>query len=129
VSRTRARFYDPTGKRFGLPTFPWRWAPAGLATMRQLTALGLRPAGQPVAAQVIWQRGRGRPNGIAYLYKIALAKPKRTPTPDQRAALAKALAARCTCPECGVVYPHCLPRRTGGVCLSCAGELTVRIAA
>ena len=36
-------FYDPEGKRFGLPTFPYGCAPAGLFTGRQLRARNLRP--------------------------------------------------------------------------------------
>lgn len=35
--------FDPTGARYGIPTFPWRYAPDGYATRRQLRARGLRP--------------------------------------------------------------------------------------
>lgn len=111
------RFWDPDGRRFGIPTYPWRMAPDGLATRRQLAALGLRPGGQPVTAQVMW-RGRGRIR-VAYLYLIALAKPKRQPTPAQLAALGRAMAARRTCPECGTDPGYVLPTRFG-VCLPCA---------
>ena len=55
VKRARARrhctqrhyieFYDPDGSRYGLPTYPYRWAPKGLLTRRQLRANGLRPGG------------------------------------------------------------------------------------
>ena len=68
VVRTRARFHDPTGARYGIPTFWWRGAPAGLATRRQLRAAGLRPGGQDIAAQVMW-RGVGGVRA-AYLYRI-----------------------------------------------------------
>jgi len=37
-------FYDPDGSRYGLPTYPYRCAPDGLLTRRQLRASGLRPA-------------------------------------------------------------------------------------
>ncbi|MCI2421536.1 hypothetical protein MOQ72_29285 [Saccharopolyspora sp. K220] len=40
----------------GLPTFSFRNAPAGLATVRQLRAMGLRPNGQDPVAQVKWWR-------------------------------------------------------------------------
>jgi hypothetical protein len=84
------RFYDPAGARFGLPTYPYGWAPAGLMTRRQLRAAGLRPAGQDVAAQILWRRGAR----VAYLYRVALAAPKREATPAQLAAVALALLAR-----------------------------------
>ncbi|MFJ3827814.1 hypothetical protein ACIPWI_07570 [Streptomyces sp. NPDC090046] len=35
-----------------LPVYPWRLAPDGLATRRQLRAAGLRPGGQDVVAQL-----------------------------------------------------------------------------
>jgi hypothetical protein len=111
-------FYDPDGDRHGLPTFPFNWAPTELATTRQLRAAGLRPGGQPIAAQILWRhRKRQR---VAYLYPIAGAKPKRTATPAQQTAIAKALEARRTCPACQQVKPYYIPRRTGE-CLDCTG--------
>ncbi len=112
------RFWDPAGTRYGIPTYPWRLAPAGLATRRQLAAAGLRPGGQPVVAQVMW-RGRGRRVRVAYLYLVALALPKRPATPAQLAALGRALAARRTCPDCGNDPGYVLPARYG-TCLPCA---------
>lgn len=50
MSPTFGLCYDPTGSVHGIPTFPWRFAPDGYATRRQLRARGLRPGGQPVAA-------------------------------------------------------------------------------
>jgi hypothetical protein len=94
-----AQFYDPEGKRFGIPTFPYHFAPAGLLTRRQLRAQGLRPGGQNIQAQILWRHRKER--RVAYLYDITQAKPKREPTPAQLAAIAKALAARKTCPSCG----------------------------
>ncbi|MFC5723506.1 RRQRL motif-containing zinc-binding protein [Streptomyces gamaensis] len=108
---------DPTGAVHGLPTYPWRCAPDGLATRRQLRARGLRPGGQPIAAQVLRPRYRRGPL-VAYLYRIDRAKPVRAMTPAKRAALAKAMCARRTCPECrrdaGYVIPTSL-----GACVSC----------
>ena len=105
---TMPNFYDPEGVRHGgTPTYPYRQAPAGLLTVRQLRAEGLRPGGQEIAAQILWRKGKR----VAYLYRAELAKPKRTATPAQRAAIAKALLARRTCPECGQVREYFIPRR------------------
>ena len=112
-------FYDPDGRRYGLPTYSWRCAPDGLATIRQLRASGLRPAGQPVTAQILWRhRGRRR---IAYLYRTDHATPKRIPTPAQLLAIAAALRARRTCPSCGAEKPYYIPKSLGE-CLDCAPE-------
>jgi hypothetical protein len=116
VSRIRAAFYDPEGSRYGIPTYWWRGAPACYATRRQLRDRGLRPAGQPVAAQVMW-RGVGGTR-VAYLYRVDLARPKRTATPRQRAAIDRALLARRTCPTCRHVRPYYIPRSLGE-CLDC----------
>ncbi|OJF10421.1 RRQRL motif-containing zinc-binding protein [Couchioplanes caeruleus] len=107
-------FYDPTGERYGIPTFPYRFAPDGLATLRQLHTQNLRPGGQSVAAQLMWRRGKR----VAYLYRIDLAKPKRTATPAQLAALDKANRAKRICPACGQFKPYQIPRRSGA-CLDC----------
>ncbi|WP_433315872.1 RRQRL motif-containing zinc-binding protein [Micromonospora chersina] len=106
--------YDPTGTKTGFPTFPFRMAPDGLATRRQLRAAGLRPGGHDPVAQILWRRGKR----VAYLYRLDLAAPKRTATPAQREAIAKALRARRTCRHCGHVQPYYIPRRTGS-CLDC----------
>ncbi|GGQ63898.1 RRQRL motif-containing zinc-binding protein [Streptomyces flaveolus] len=101
-----------------LPTYRWRLAPDGYATRRQLRARGLRPGGQDVAAQLERPRRR-RPPLVAYLYRVDLAKPVRLMTDAKRAALAKANAARRTCPVCrrdaGYVIPASL-----GMCVTCA---------
>ncbi|MFB7171299.1 RRQRL motif-containing zinc-binding protein [Streptomyces sp. NPDC056254] len=100
-----------------LPVYPWRLAPDGLATRRQLRALGLRPGGQDVVAQV--ERPRRRGPLVAYLYRIDLARPVRPMTARRAAALAKANAARRWCPTCrrdaGYVIPASL-----GMCTPCA---------
>ncbi|MEU0150334.1 RRQRL motif-containing zinc-binding protein [Micromonospora fulviviridis] len=108
--------YDPTGTETGFPTFPFRMAPDGLATRRQLRAAGLRPGGHDPVAQILWRRGKR----VAYLYRLDLAAPKRTATSAQREAIAKALRARRTCRTCGLVQPYYIPRRTG-CCLDCHG--------
>ncbi|MDQ0386844.1 hypothetical protein J2S54_003664 [Streptomyces sp. DSM 42143] len=101
-----------------VPVYRWRLAPDGLATRRQLRALGLRPGGQDVAAQVERPRRRREPL-VAYLYRVEQAKPVRPMTPAKWAALAKANAARRVCPECrrdaGYVIPPTL-----GMCTPCA---------
>jgi hypothetical protein len=103
------QFYDPDGHRFGIPTYPYKWAPAGLYTIRQLRQQGLRPGGQPPTAQILWRRG----TRVAYLYRADLAKSKRQATPAQLIALGRALAARCRCTTCGTLQPYCVPRFTG----------------
>ncbi|MGY4960285.1 RRQRL motif-containing zinc-binding protein [Streptomyces sp. 900105245] len=101
-----------------VPVYRWRLAPDGLATRRQLRALGLRPGGQDVAAQVERPRRRRGPL-VAYLYVIDLATPVRPMTPAKWASLARANAARRRCPECrrdaGYVIPASL-----GMCTACA---------
>ncbi|GAA2599031.1 hypothetical protein GCM10010399_32170 [Dactylosporangium fulvum] len=117
MSRIRARYLDPEGKRYGLPTWWWQGAPDGYATRRQLRARGLRPGGQPVAGQILW-RGVGGER-VALLYRLDLAKPKRTATAAQRRAIGRALLARRTCSTCREVRPYYI-RRSLGECLSCA---------
>ena len=117
AKRIYTEFYDPDGMRYGLPTYPFRWAPACYATRRQLRARGLRPGGQQPCAQVIWRhRGKRR---VAYLYLVSLALPKRTATPAQMRAICAALSARMTCPACDTWKPYCIPTSTG-MCNDCA---------
>ncbi|GGO55323.1 hypothetical protein GCM10012287_46350 [Streptomyces daqingensis] len=120
-----ARFYDPTGARYGMPTYPWRLAPEGLATRRQLRAKGLRPGGQPVAGQVMW-RSRRYQSGVrvAYLYRLERALPVREMTPGRWAALAKALAARRICPGCGLDRGYTIPTSLG-TCVPCADPMSL----
>ncbi|MBY8888046.1 hypothetical protein K7472_24860 [Streptomyces sp. PTM05] len=113
------RFYDPSGARYGIPTFPYKLAPDGYATRRQLRSRGLRPGGQAVAAQLMWRSRRTRGVRVAYLYRLELALPVRPLTAAKRAALAAANSARRTCPACrrdaGYVIPSSL-----GTCVTCA---------
>lgn len=110
-------FYDPDGRRYGIPTYPYRMAPNGLATVRQLRAKGLRPGGQEVCAQILWRHRKYR--RVAYLYRLDLAKPKRKATTAQLAAIRKALRARRTCPTCGTEKPYYIPL-SKGECNDCA---------
>jgi hypothetical protein len=113
------QFYDPDGERYGIPTYPYRWAPEGLLTTRQLRVLGLRPGGQHVAAQILWRRGKR----VAYLYRQTLAKPKRHATPAQLASIQRALRARRTCVTCGTEKPYYISRSLGE-CNDCAARWT-----
>ncbi|GHA59199.1 RRQRL motif-containing zinc-binding protein [Streptomyces purpurascens] len=87
----------------------------GLATRRQLRAMGLSPGGQDPVARLTWRGGQR----WAWLYRVDLAVPKRTPTLAQEMALDRAMAAQATCPLCRRRYHHCLPLRTLGSCLEC----------
>lgn len=120
MSPTFGRCYDPTGATWGTPTFPWRLAPDGMATRRQLRAKGLRPGGQPVAAQIM-RSSRRRKSGyaVAYLYRIDLAAPVRPMTAAKWAALAAAMLARRTCPVCRADAGYVIPP-TLGSCVPCA---------
>ncbi|MBK3629755.1 hypothetical protein JHN59_34105 [Streptomyces sp. MBT49] len=119
MSATWGDCFDPTGTRYGVPAYPWRLAPDGLATRRQLRAQGLRPGGQPVAAQAMRQLRRTGGMRVAYLYRIDLAKPVRPMTSRKWGALALAMLARRTCPTCHVIYDYCMPRSLG-MCVLCA---------
>ncbi|MFG2573187.1 RRQRL motif-containing zinc-binding protein [Streptomyces sp. NPDC048481] len=114
-----SRCFDPDGVRYGIPTYPWRMAPDGYATRRQLRTQGLRPGGQPVAAQVmVYSRRRGA--RVAYLYRLDLAKPVRPMTSRKWGALALAMLARRTCPRCELDVGYCIPTSQGicGMCLA-----------
>ncbi|GIE90882.1 RRQRL motif-containing zinc-binding protein [Actinoplanes regularis] len=113
----RVEFYDPTGTRYGFPTFPFRLAPDALATRRQLRADGLCPGGFDPVAQILWRHKKQR--RIAYLYRRDLAKPKRIASPAQLAVIERMLIARRTCGTCGNTRDYYIPRSIG-TCLSCA---------
>lgn len=120
MSTAFSKCYDPSGTRFGVPTFPWRFAPDGYATRRQLRDRGLRPGGQPIAAQVM-RRHRGRKSGVqvAYLYRVDRARPVRPMTSRKWGALALAMLARRTCPQCRLDAGYVIPTSLG-TCVSCA---------
>ncbi|MFI0764620.1 RRQRL motif-containing zinc-binding protein [Streptomyces sp. NPDC021218] len=114
------KFYDPTGAHYGIPTYPWRLAPDGLATRRQLRAAGLRPGGQDIAAQLKWRSRRyGRRVRTAYLYRVDLARPVRPMTAAKWGALAKANAARRVCPQCRRDAGYTISTSLG-TCTACA---------
>ncbi|MFE6807185.1 RRQRL motif-containing zinc-binding protein [Streptomyces sp. NPDC057681] len=115
-----SKCYDPSGARYGIPTYPWKFAPDGYATRRQLRSLGLRPGGQPIAAQLMrTSRRRKAGAAFAYLYRVDLARPVRPMTSRKWGALALAMLARRTCPVCRITYGYCLPTSLG-MCVTCA---------
>jgi hypothetical protein len=94
--------------------YRYGFAPSGLATMRQLSAMGLRPGGCPPVAALARPKGRW----VAYLYDLTTAKPKRAMTPGKRLALAAANRARRMCPTCGRDAGYVIPVRLGE-CVEC----------
>jgi len=127
----RPEFYSPDGTGYGgLPTYPWRMAPGGYATKRQLRKRNLRPGGQDIQGQLVWwhggrgRSGRGtRTRRVAWLYEISQAKPVRPMTPAKERSVRSALLARMTCPPppvgCGQIVDYCLSKNLG-VCTECA---------
>jgi hypothetical protein len=110
------------------PVYPWRGAPSHLATRSQLREMGLRPGRQAVQALVVWNSRRGgrpRIDGRRYaaLYDVARSRPRIAVSERRAAALAAALAARMTCPGCGVNRGYVPSSRTG-VCNDCAAPET-----
>ncbi|WUP21776.1 hypothetical protein OG798_24625 [Streptomyces sp. NBC_00271] len=106
--------------------YPYRLAPKGLATRRQLRARGLRPGGQPIAAQLMRVNRRAGGHQVAYLYRIDLAKPVRPMTSRKWGALALAMLARRTCPRCQLDVGYCIPRSYGicGLCIAVEEQRT-----
>jgi len=106
------------------PLYSWRTAPKHLATRSQLRGMGLRPGRQGVQALVVWRSRRGgrpRIDGLRYaeLFDVARARPRITVTPARAAALEAALAARKTCPACGINRGY-VPSARLGKCNDCA---------
>lgn len=56
---------------------------------------------------------------VAYLHRIDLAKPVRPMTSRKWGALALAMLARRTCPNCRLDVGYCIPRSLG-MCVLCA---------
>ena len=96
--------------------FKYGLAPENLATYRQLAAAGLRPGGAQPVAELNWRHGRTW--RIAYLYDVKTAVPQRPMTPAKRAALAKAMRAKRTCPGCNRDAGYVIPTSLG-VCVDC----------
>ncbi|MFF0734101.1 RRQRL motif-containing zinc-binding protein [Streptomyces chartreusis] len=120
MSAAWGKCFDPSGARYGIPTYPWHLAPDGLATRRQLRAEGLRPGGQPIAAQAMRMNRRTGTPGVAYVYRIDRAKPARPMTSRKWGVLALAMLARRICPACRLDVGYCIPRSHGicGMCLT-----------
>jgi hypothetical protein len=89
--------------------YRWAWAPAGLATRRQLATAGLRPGSREPVAAITWAHHRRQ--RVAYLYPLTQAAAKQPPTRQQSAALAEAMRVRRTCTGCGIDAGYCLPTR------------------
>lgn len=126
-------FFDPDGTKYGIPTYPKKLAPDGLATRRQLRRRGLRPNGQEVAAQILWYGRRDpvtrtRPVRAAYLYRIDQAAPVRPMTPGRWRAVHAMMRARRTCPDCKVTFDHVMPTSLG-CCPGCADYPPTALAA
>ncbi|MDE3725237.1 hypothetical protein PWG71_27980 [Nocardiopsis sp. N85] len=110
-------FLDPTGARYGLPTYPWgtAWILADqLATRKQLDAMGLRPGSSYADAQLMWRSRRAK-GGVrtAALYRIDQARPKEEFTSARARALEAAMRARRTCPTCQQVFVYVIPTSLG----------------
>lgn len=108
---------DPTGERYGFPTYRWGDAPKHLMTRRELAKAGLRKGGQdPVAVMRHYVEGWQ----VAYLYDSHTALPRRPWTPARQAAVQKAADAKRKCGAC------CDPINPNtGECVTCG---TPRIA-
>ncbi|MFD8517654.1 RRQRL motif-containing zinc-binding protein [Streptomyces antimycoticus] len=127
MSPAFGKCFDPAGACWGIPTYPWHFAPDdGLATRRQLRARGLRPGGQPIAAQVMRVNRRTGEVRVAYLYRVDRAKPVRPMTSRKWGALALAMLARRTCPRCELDVGYCIPRSRGicGLCIATEEQAT-----
>ncbi|MDQ0904659.1 hypothetical protein QFZ22_000644 [Streptomyces canus] len=138
MPRTRKRRRRPEVQRIPrsealLPEYDRTAVPEGMVTRRQLRDMNLSPgdncgpdgARGPVAIlRCKWCSYRPQWSCIhptrAGLFRVDLAKPKRTPTLAQEWALDRAMAARQTCPgPCRRRYFHCLPLKKLGTCLEC----------
>lgn len=120
------RFFDPKGERFGIPTWPWRLCPEGLATRDQLKAQGKQPGTQPVAGQIKWHSKKARHCGgvrHAYLFRIDLAVEIGAITPGRAKGLEAAMRSRRTCKTCGTERDYCISTKLGE-CTDCADGIT-----
>jgi hypothetical protein len=108
------------GTHLGLPLLSWGLAPSHLlATRRQLAALGLRPNGQEPVAYLYFRCRRALKIVFAELFLISGAAPKRSATPAQHRAIAKANLARRLCRDCGRDAFYILPTDWGKRCERC----------
>ena len=114
--RTQVRLWDGrwwpcAGRYAAAPVFRYGWAPSGLATVRQLAAKGLRPAGQDVAGWLVW--GPANRPRWAYLYRLDLAAPKRAMTPARWAAIERATPPSGCARPAGATTATASPARWG----------------
>lgn len=116
---------DPEGRKHGLPTYPWRCAPEGMVTRRQLRQRGLRPAGQNPCGQIMWPGGGRDPRTgelrvrFALLYRLDLAQPVREMTPGRWRTHTAMMRVRRTCRSCGDVFNFDLSRKYNRTCWPC----------
>ncbi|AXK34674.1 hypothetical protein DVA86_20495 [Streptomyces armeniacus] len=109
----------------GIPEYDRDSCPAHLVTRRQMRDRNLSPGGHEPVAVLRCKHCSYRPQWScnhpvrAWLYDLALARPKRVPTLAQERALDQAMAARQTCPNCSRRYVFCLPLKSLGSCLEC----------
>ncbi|OLL99252.1 hypothetical protein Ae406Ps2_3008c [Pseudonocardia sp. Ae406_Ps2] len=82
-----------------------------------MRAAGRAPGGAAPVGRIECRRGRR----WALLWDPAELAVKRVPTPAQRVALGRALAARRRCPVCTVDVGYCIPRSLG-CCVDCHEE-------
>jgi hypothetical protein len=104
-----------------IPTYPYRLAPHGLMTRRQLRQHGLSAVGAEVVGELRWRSRKARHTGgwrTAYLYDPTTARPVRPMTPGRWRSHHAMMRARRTCPTCrrdrGYVIPTSL-----GTCWPC----------
>jgi hypothetical protein len=111
-----------------LPMFGWGEAPSVLLTVSQLRDAGLRPGGQDPLALLVFRHFKPYAREtVAELFSVELAKPRRTPTPAQRVAIAAALRARRVCQTCGVDVGYYVPTSTRR-CWDCEGGELAEVA-
>jgi hypothetical protein len=106
-----------TNRGGDVPVYPWGQAPPELLTRAQLAVRGLRPGTTKPVAVLVW--GPRRRPRTAQLFDVAISSPKRAATSAQLAALARANAARRTCPECRRDVGYVLTYWRGLICADC----------
>ena len=111
------QFYDPDGRRYGIPTYPYHWAPKHLYTTRQLRARGCAPAASPPSPRSCGGAACASPTSTAPTSPC----PNGRPPPPSSPRSPRRSRARRTCPTCGTEKPYYIPRSLGE-CLDCTGR-------